>query len=80
KRVEGLFNKEAKPERYTRKSSNKRDIRDSRIYPDYEATKIIATRNSLWWSWRRVSSFYRETQEIHDNRDLQRLVYELKYS
>jgi len=86
KGIRRFFRKEAKSEKYGEKSSNKSNIKrdldqgNGKIYPSYEATKIEDTRNSLLWSWRRVRAFYREMQEIYDNKDLQKLAYELKYS
>jgi len=33
----------------------------------YEPTKIIATRNSLFWGWRRVKEYYRDFLSVEDN-------------
>ena len=44
--------------------------------PCYEATDIHATRDSLFWSWRRVKEYYRELEEDLDNqmKELKKLI------
>jgi len=34
----------------------------------YEATNIHATRDSLFWSWRRVKEYYQDLEEESDSR------------
>jgi len=36
--------------------------------PCYEATNIQATRDSLFWSWRRVKEYYRDLEEELDDK------------
>ena len=36
--------------------------------PCYEATNIHATRDSLFWSWRRVKEYYQDLEEESDSR------------
>jgi hypothetical protein len=33
----------------------------------YEPTNILATRDSLFWSWRRVAEYYRDFQDMEDH-------------
>jgi len=44
--------------------------------PCYEATNIHATRDSLFWGWRRVKEYYGELEEDLDDRmkELKKLI------
>ena len=50
--------------------------RGSRYTPCYEPTDILATRDSLYWSWRRVKEYYQELEEDLDNqmKELKKLI------
>ena len=69
KRIKGFFRKEAKSENFGKKSFNKSNIsedlngRNGKACPDYEASKIYNTRNSLLWGWIRVREYYRGLEE-----------------
>jgi len=39
-----------------------------RYTPCYEPTNIEATRDSLFWSWRRVSEYYRDFLDEEDDK------------
>ena len=46
----------------------------------YEPTNIVNTRDSLFWSWRRVREFYRDYLDIEqDDASKERQVYKLMY-
>jgi hypothetical protein len=46
----------------------------------YEPTNIVNTRDSLFWSWRRVKEFYRDYLDIEqESKKKERQVYELMY-
>lgn len=49
----------------------------------YEPTNIIATRDSLFWSWRRVKEYYRDFLVSEDNGQIKEayaLMHKLKKS
>lgn len=72
----------------TLKCATRKDLRAGigSYTPGYEPTDISATRDSLFWRWRRVSEYYRDLSESgsieleRDGANKKRRVYKLRYS
>ena len=54
-------------------------VTNGNTYPEYEASNILATRNSLLWGWIRVKEYYRDFLGIDDDGVMEK-VAELIYS
>jgi len=52
------------------RGSTSEDLKSGRgnYTPCYEPTNILATRDSLYWSWRRVSEYYRDFLDEEDGK------------